>query len=198
MIRHQNQSLQNNSRRDTPSPSSYLPSIHHWLMFSYLNYSISRKQKKQAFPSLSRSCTQLFLHAELICSMGRREIEMGGDAEDSALSIHPFPVPLQRGLSAQYQAGSWGLCWSLCGPSGGPLPGPSQQHVQSKGRSGALRLLCFSCLSNASSSEAMFLLKPLKELRAKRKGTHLCFCACVCAFQQLCFDVFIFHESDSH
>lgn len=26
----------------------------------------------------------------------------------------------------------------------------------------------------------MFLLKPLKELRAKRKGTHLCFCACVC------------------
>lgn len=38
----------------------------------------------------------------------------------------------------------------------------------------------------------MFLLKPLKELRAKRKGTHSCLCACVCVFQQLRFDVFIF------
>lgn len=26
----------------------------------------------------------------------------------------------------------------------------------------------------------MFLLKPLKELRAKRKGTHSCLCVCVC------------------
>lgn len=48
-----------------------------------------------------------------------------------------------------------------------------QKHVPSKGTAGALRHICFSCLSNASSSEAMLLFKPLKELRAKRKGTHL-------------------------
>lgn len=47
------------------------------------------------------------------------------------------------------------------------------QRVPSKGRAGAVRQICFSCLSNASSSEAMLLFKPLKELRAKRKGTHL-------------------------
>lgn len=59
------------------------------------------------------------------------------------------------------------------------------------------------CLSNASSSEAMFLLKPLKELRAKRKGTHLCcVCVCVClhicASRYLCLDVFIFHDCYLH
>lgn len=48
-----------------------------------------------------------------------------------------------------------------------------QEHVPSKGSAGALRQICFSCFSNASSSEAMLLFKPLKELRAKRKGTHL-------------------------
>lgn len=48
-----------------------------------------------------------------------------------------------------------------------------QKHVPSKRTAGALRQICFSCLSNASSSEAMLLFKPLKELRAKRKGTHL-------------------------
>lgn len=71
-------------------------------------------------------------------------------------------------------------------PRGGVLPGPSQHHVSEKGRSGALRRICVSCLSNASSSEAMFLLKPLKELRAKRKGTHLCLSACVCALVNSC------------
>lgn len=48
-----------------------------------------------------------------------------------------------------------------------------QKCVPSKGRAGALRQICFSCLSHAPSSEAMLLFKPLKELRAKRKGTHL-------------------------
>lgn len=47
-----------------------------------------------------------------------------------------------------------------------------------------LSVLCFSCLSNASPSEAMFLLKPLKELRAKRKGTRSCLCVCVCVHFQ--------------
>lgn len=46
----------------------------------------------------------------------------------------------------------------------------------------------FFCLSNASSSEAMFLLKPLKELRAKRKGTHLC-CVCVCVSAHMRFPI---------
>lgn len=62
----------------------------------------------------------------------------------------------------------------------GGLARPSQRHhILETGNPGALRRICVSCLSNASSSEAMFLLKPLKELRAKRKGTHLCLSACV-------------------
>lgn len=83
-------------------------------------------------------------------------------------------------------------------PRGGVLPRPGQHHVLEKGRSGALRRICVSCLSNASSSEAMFLLKPLKELRAKRKGTHFCLSACVCASEQLCFKAFPLSENDSH
>lgn len=39
------------------------------------------------------------------------------------------------------------------------------------------------CFLNASSLEAMFLLKPLKELRAKRKGTvHVYERACLLDF----------------
>lgn len=70
------------------------------------------------------------------------------------------------------------VCYALCmAPHVGPCLGPTNQHhAKTERKSGALRRLCFSCLSTASSSEAMFLLKPLKELRAKRKGTHLCLC----------------------
>lgn len=85
--------------------------------------------------------------------------------------------------------------WPLEGGGGvgGRLAQPSQRHhVLETGNPGALRRICVSCLSNASSSEAMFLLKPLKELRAKRKGTHLCLSACVCV--RFCTAVF---QSDS-
>lgn len=64
---------------------------------------------------------------------------------------------------------SWSLFWFLCGLSVGPVQA-HQQHVWCKGR---VRQICFSCLFNAPSSEAVLLFKPLKELRAKRKGTHL-------------------------
>lgn len=60
----------------------------------------------------------------------------------------------------------------FCGPLVG-CPVQARQHVWHKGR---VRQICFvfcSCLSNAPSSEAVLLFKPLKELRAKRKGTHL-------------------------
>lgn len=40
-------------------------------------------------------------------------------------------------------------------------------------RESKANLFFCSCLSNAPSSEAVLLFKPLKELRAKRKGTHL-------------------------
>lgn len=60
---------------------------------------------------------------------------------------------------------SWSLFWFLWG-----LFQAHQQHVWCKGR---VRQICFSCLFNAPSSEAVLLFKPLKELRAKRKGTHV-------------------------
>lgn len=48
--------------------------------------------------SLSPCCTQLFLHADLICSMGRGEIEMGGESQEHAPSSpRAFPVPLEPG-----------------------------------------------------------------------------------------------------
>lgn len=54
--------------------------------------------------------------------MGRREIEMGGGAEESALSVHPFPVPLCALLHSIRQAP--GSCAGLCvAPQGGPCLG---------------------------------------------------------------------------
>lgn len=123
---------------------------------------------------------------------------MGGGSQDYApISARAFPVPLEPGILCKV-SGAKCPAGFLCGPlewrggaaaTGGRvrgggglggLPRPSQHHhVSETGNPGALRRTCVSCLfSNASSSEAMFLLKPLKELRAKRKGTPVCLSAC--------------------
>lgn len=104
-----------------------------------------------------------------------KELRVSGDIKDSTLSMHPDFFS-SRGIVLD---GLLGIVLVSVWPLREFLPGHSQQHISSKGKSAALRLPCFSCLLNASSSEAMFLLKPLKELRAKRKGTLLYLCACV-------------------
>lgn len=67
--------------------------------------------------------------------------------------------------------------WPLWGPPAWAQPTAAAEDF------GAKATFCLFFL-NASSSEAMFLLKPLKELRAKRKGTHLCLW--LSASQRLC------------
>lgn len=145
---------------------------------------------------------RLFLHAELICSMGRRERETGGDREKCAHStIQPFPVPLKQG--------QWVVSGRLLGVVPVPVwplrgaPAWAQLKACLKQREiwNSKDILLYFCLLNASSSEAMFLLKPLKELRAKRKGMDLfilCSSECACTSQQLWFKVCIFHGRDSH
>lgn len=58
-------------------------------------------------------------------------------------------------------------------------------------------LFFFPCLSNAPSSEAVLLFKPLKELRAKRKGTHLVGLH-ACAFLETFLSVCGLYENKSH
>ncbi|MEQ2244354.1 hypothetical protein ILYODFUR_016220 [Ilyodon furcidens] len=107
---------------------------------------------------------------------------MGGGTEESALNKQSFPVILKHPKSsANYSADFWRLCCSLHAPVGGGSAWAQPTSCLEQRKTEGLRLLCFSCVSNASPSEAMFLFKPLKELRAKRKGTHSCFvCVCVC------------------
>lgn len=71
----------------------------HVLLFKAISH--TKSERNRHLSSLLCCCMQLFLHAELICSMERREIGMGGDEKGSALSIHPFPFPLYQGRCAQ-------------------------------------------------------------------------------------------------
>lgn len=72
--------------------------------------------------------------------------------------------------------GCWSLPWFLWPVSGVSCPGSPTCLTQ---RESKANLFFCSCLSNAPYSEAVLLFKPLKELRAKRKGTHLVVCMLV-------------------
>lgn len=142
-------------------------------MFSFLKEFHLQDVKVPCFPQSIMTAYSYF--CMLNWYLVWKEERHGWVGTQRNLSMHPDHLSSRDIVSDRLL----GIVLVSVWPLRGPLPRHSQQRVLSKGRSAALRLPCFSCLLNASSSEAMILLKPLKELRAKRKGTRLYLCACV-------------------
>lgn len=97
-------------------------------VFLFKAISHTKSEWNRHLSSLLCCCMQLFLHAELICSMERREIGMGGDEKDLLfLYTHSHFLSIRDVVHSNRQAP--GGCAVVCMAPWGAQAGPIQNHV---------------------------------------------------------------------